>query len=478
MTEFFIERPVRDGPTGRHVSRGTEPGSAPPSTSVSAPPLGVKMTRALRVIVAVQMIAVMAFGSITIMKYPLWSLVDEGAHFDNIAYIAQHGSLPVLGHALATEQELAIAEGLDPTHASIDPRKHGLGGLAYEAFQPPLYYYLATPAFFLSSDYHTKAIILRFFGLGLFVVAIALLARLSRHVLKRRWLIGLAGGMLIFLMPGVMVRAVTISDVNLAVPIAIATVTELWIAWERRSSYRVITAGLLVGCGVLTDLYLAEMVPIFIVVAVITMVGNVSRAHRIRCVAGVALAAAVTVPWFVFNEIHYKALTASNLAKKEQLSTVNRHHLHFGLSEIPGLTVQTLFAPLMPQEWSTWLTGHDLLVYGATLFEVCIVPAAIVLAVALWRRTLQSGYWILILPWLCNIALCWYIDYGQQWQSGAMVARYTYPTLVILGLFTAAAASVFIRSNRTWLVTLITGTAFLIVLWGHLVPSIHDTLVA
>ncbi len=437
------------------------------------------MTRALRVIVAAQIIAVMVFGSITIMKYPLWSLVDEGAHFDNIAYIAKHGSFPVLGHALATQQELAIGEGFNPTHhPTIDPTKHGLGGLDYEAFQPPLYYYLATPAFFLSNDYHTKAIMLRFFGLGLLLVAIALLARLSRHVLKKRWLLGMAGGMLIFLMPGVMVRAVTISDVNLAVPIAIATVTELWIAWERRSSYRVITAGLLVGCGVLTDLYLAEMVPVFIVVAVIAMAGNKSRAHRIRCVAGVALAAAVTVPWFVFNEIHYKALTASNLAKKEQLSTVNPHHLHFGLSEIPGLTVQTLFAPLMPQEWLSWLSGHNLLNYGATLFQVGIVPAAVVLAIALWRRTLQSGYWIFVLPWLCNIALCWYIDYGQQWQSGAMVARYTYPTLVILGLFTAAAASVFIRSNRTWLVTLITGTAFLVVLWGHLVPSIQGTPVA
>ena len=102
--------------------------------------------------------------------------------------------------------------------------------------------------FFLSGNYHTKAILLRFFGLLLLVASIALFARLSRHVLKKRSLLGLSGGLLVFLMPGVVVRMVTISDVNLAVPLAILTVTELWIAWQHRSSRRLVLCGFLVGC--------------------------------------------------------------------------------------------------------------------------------------------------------------------------------------------------------------------------------------
>ncbi len=149
---------------------------------------------------------------------------------------------------MASEQELAIGQGTYPRRTTINPRTDGLGGLSYEA-QPPLYYYLATPVFFLSGNYHTKAILLRYFGLLLLVASIALFARLSRHVLKERWLLGFAGGLLIYLMPGVIVRMVTISDLNLAIPLATLTVTELWIAWERRSSTRLLLCGFLVGCG-------------------------------------------------------------------------------------------------------------------------------------------------------------------------------------------------------------------------------------
>ena len=242
---------------GRHVRR----------RSTGPPALSRRATVAARVVVVVQIAAVVAFGAATIFRYPLWSVVDEGAHFSNIQYIAEHGSYPVLGKALASDQELAISQQRYPRHTTIDARTDGLSGLAYEAFQPPLYYYVATPVFFLSGNYHTKAVLLRLFGLLLLVVAIALTARLSRRVLKDRWLLGLAAGMLVFLMPGIVVRMVTISNVNLAIPLCILTVTEFWITWEQKSAKRLVLCGFLVGCGVLTDLYLIELVPVFVLVA-------------------------------------------------------------------------------------------------------------------------------------------------------------------------------------------------------------------
>lgn len=426
-------------------------------------------------LVVLQIAAVVVFATITILRYPLWSAVDEGAHFDNIVYIAEHGSYPVLGKALASEQELAIGQGVYPKHTTINPRTFGLGGLTYEAFQPPLYYYVATPVFFLSGNYHTKAILLRFFGLLLLVASIVLFARLSRHVLKKRWLLGLSGGLLVFLMPGVVVRMVTISDVNLAVPLAILTVTELWIAWQHRSSRRLVLCGFLVGCSALTDLYLTELIPVFVLVAISVLRGNRRVEDGLAAVSGLVIAGLVVLPWLIFNEVKYHTLTATAIAKREQLAIVNPHHLRDTIGQFPGLTVQNLFQVVLPQEWADRLTAHVTVNYLATIVQVLLIPAAIVLAVALGRRLVSTGYWILILPWVCNIAACLYIDIGQQWQSGSMVARYTYPTLSLVALFIVASILTLFRATRQLLVAVTLSTAVLVGVWVVLVPTIPHT---
>jgi len=429
----------------------------------------------LNVLIAVQIGAVIAFGSITILQYPLWSTVDEGAHFDNIAYIAEHHSLPVLGKSFATEQELAISQGIYPRHTTTIAARDGLSGLDYEAFQPPLYYLVATPFFFLNGNFHSKAIILRFLGLALLLVAIALFARLSRHVLKKRWRLGLAAGLVVFLMPGIVVRMVTISNECLAVPVAIAAATELWIALERRSSRRLIPAGALVSAGVLTDLYLADLVPVFLAVAVVILWRSRTAQELVRVATAAAVGVVIALPWFIFNLVEYHALTGSAVAKAEQLSTVNPHHLHFTVGQVPALTTETLFRPLIPQEWVTVLFNHPLMSYLAELFQALLVPLAIFLAFMLGRRLFTTGYWMLLAPWVGNILLCWYIDIGQQWESGAMVARYTYATLTILGLFVAAAVLASVRSVKPFVWTVVLSTAFVIAVWVQIVPTIHST---
>ncbi len=382
------------------------------------------------------------------------------------------GLYPVLGKTPASEQELAIGQGIYPRHTTINPRKFGLGGLSYEAFQPPLYYYVAAPVSFLSGNYHTKAILLRYFGLLLLMASIALLARLSRHVLGRRWLLGLSGGLLIFLMPGFILRMVTISNLNLAVPLVVLTTTELWIAWKRESPLRLILCGALVGACVLTDLYLFEVVPLYLAVAGILIWRKRDRTAVIPAVSGAALAGLVVLPWLVFNVVKYHALTATAIAKREQLAIVNPQHVRDTIGQLPGYTLSWLFQPLMPEEWGTRLFGHAFYSNLATLFQVLIVPAAVVLALALGRRLISSGLWILLLPVVCNVLLCWYVYYGQQWLSGSMVARYMYATLPLLALFSVASVRVLFSAIRPLLVTLAVSTGFLVALWIFLVPTI------
>ncbi len=431
-----------------------------------------RLTTAAALLVVVQVIAIIVFGAITIQRYPLWSPVDEGAHFDNVIYVAAHGSYPVLGKTLASEQELAIGQGRYPRHTTINPRTFGLGGLTYEAFQPPLYYYVAAPVSLLSGNYHTKAILLRYFGLLLLLVSVGLLARLSRHVLARWWILGLAGGLLVFLMPGVIVRMVTISDVNLAVPLLILTLTELWLAWRHQSWRRLLPCGALVGACILTDLYLAELAAVYVVVALTILWRHRTRVALAWTAAGGVAAGLIVLPWLVFNEVKYHMVTATAIAKKEQLAIVNPTNVHYSLGQVPGQTLQILFKPLMPQEFGGLLVNHAVFSYLADTFEYLIIPAAFVLALLLGRRLLTSGLWLLGLPFVVNLVLCWYIDIGQQWNSGSMVPRYVYPTLAPLALFSVAAVVTRFRSLRPLVVTMTVATAFLVALWIHLVPSI------
>jgi hypothetical protein len=109
------------------------------------------------------------------------------------------------------------------------------------------------------------------------------------------------------------------------------------------------------------------------------------------------------------------------------------------------------------------------------LFEVLLLPAAIVLAIALGKRFFTSGLWIFVLPMACNIGLAWYIDLGQQWQAGSMVSRFIYPTLAFIALFVVAAYLRLASSIRPLLVTLTVSGLFLGALWVHLVPTIHHS---
>jgi 4-amino-4-deoxy-L-arabinose transferase-like glycosyltransferase len=387
-----------------------------------------------------------------------------------VIYVAQYGSYPVLGKTLAGEQELAIAQGVYPRHTTIDPRSFGLAGLAYEAFQPPLYYYVAAPVTYLSGNYRTKALLLRFFGLFLLACSIALMARLSRHVLKERWLLGLAGAMVVFLLPNTVLRMVNISNENLAMPLMVLAVTELWIARTRKDAGRLLVCGLLVGCGILTDLFLLALVPVFLLVAL-----SILRTHRTArdgrlAAAGGGLAVLLVLPWLIFNEVTYHALTANALAKREQIAIINPTHARYTIGRLPGATLSSFLQPLLPKAWLGILVTRSVAAYVAILFEVALILVTLVLAMVLGRRFVTSGYWILACPWFLTLVLCWVVEISAQWP--VLNSRYSLPSLTLLALFGAAAGLMQAGSQRPVLIVSVAVSVFILVLWILAVPTI------
>ena len=95
-------------------------------------------TLLLVLLVYLALVALFAF------KTPPWQNPDEPAHYNYVAYLATEGKLPVLqmGDYDGAYLERLKAEKFPPA-LSIDP-------VRYEFHQPPLYYLLAAPVYWLS----------------------------------------------------------------------------------------------------------------------------------------------------------------------------------------------------------------------------------------------------------------------------------------------------------------------------------------
>lgn len=454
----------------------------------SAPPgLGGGWRGILVGLLAVQLAAIAVLGVVVAFHFPIFSPADEEAHFSYVQQIAQHGSLPILGRSPTSPQGLAIHEGTYPRPATRTYSLKELGGLDYEALQPPLYYVVAVPAFDLTSNYVDKVYSLRVFDVMLLLASVVCVGRLARVVLGDRWMVGWAFALVFLALPGVVVRFVTVSNLALAVPLAILFATELWVGWERHSGRRLTLAGLVLGLAILTQLELLFLIPVFAVV----IVAEALRRRRARFVrapgaarsprpplrkvmAPLAVAVAVpvllTAPWFLFNEVHYHMLTAGPIAIAEQTPAVNPHHLHFSLRHLPDDTVTDLADPTLPEEWEGALGSLPALHYLEFLLSALIVPASLLITTGLGRRLRSVPVAVLGLPFLCNVLELWYIHYGEQWF---ITVRYLYTSVPILLVLAAGASLCVLRSRFLPVLTTVLATGGVLALWAYFLWAYH-----
>jgi hypothetical protein len=416
--------------------------------------------------VLVTQVGVIGFSAVfCALRLPYFSPIDEAAHYSYIQQVAEHGTLPVLGQTEASRQTVAIELGKYPRLVSPSAEQ-GLGRLSYEAFQPPLYYVAAAPVFLLTGNYVDKIYALRLFDVVLLLGAVALAGRLCRMVLKQRWLLGLSMVMVFFLLPGVLVRMVVISNLALTVPMALLFTTELWIAWHRHSLKRLTVAAAVLGMCVLTEIELVLLVPVFLLVVVAEARQRWSLKRALALIGAMVVPAVLVAPWLVFNEVSYHMLTAATIATREQAYLVNPHHLHYSLGQLPNQTA-ALLNPTVPAEWGASLTRQPGLSYLYQVLGVLLIPAAVVLILGTGRRLWTMRTAILGLPWVLNVIEMWYIRYGQQWQVDV---RYTFATVPIL-LILAAEATDIVRARYLPVLVSAGATVAAITLWGFYVLS-------
>ena len=319
-------------------------------------------------LIALQLAAITVVGGVTVVRFHIFAAVDELAHVSFVQEVAEHGSLPWLGRSYVSWQMEAIEQDVYPRRSSVDPRQIGLAGLSYEAFQPPLYYLLAAPAFAIPGNYRDKVIAVRAFDLLLLLAAAAILALLARAVAAEHWQIAYAAALSVLLWPGVIVRVITVSNAALELPLTLVYVLLVWLRL-------LLGAAGALGLCLLTGLTLIFLAPL-LAVAIIALLRE--RRDR-RALALVALAVALPLlllaPWVISNEVRYGALTAGELAEQLQAPLVNPTGEHFGVAAVVS-RLGRLDHALLPQEW--WSQ------YGkAGLAEILWLLPALLLAGAL-----------------------------------------------------------------------------------------------
>jgi 4-amino-4-deoxy-L-arabinose transferase-like glycosyltransferase len=398
------------------------------------------------VLASLQIAAIVVVGVATVARFHVFAAVDEENHFAYVQEVAEHGRLPWLGRDVVSWQVQAIEDEVYPRHSSRDPRRLGYGGLSSEALQPPLYYLLAVPAFSIPSSYRAKVFAVRAFDLLLLLVGVALLAMLARAVLGARWLTGFCLALSVLMWPGIVVRAITVSNAALEIPMVLLYLLTLWHATARRRPGLLVACGAIAGLCVLTQLTLVCLVPLLIVPAWAFL-----RARRGARAWGTILAtlvvpALLVAPWLVSNESRYGALTASTLAKREQQAYLGPPGSEHGLSLVFSLAWRLPRAPV-PQEWWPEYSNSGLAIVLRVLPAV-LVAMALVALIARPRLLWSRASALLASPLVLGLGALVGIVVVADWPS-SFLPRFLNPMLAPFALF-AAWAWITEDRRRSW----------------------------
>lgn len=388
----------------------------------------------LSAVVTIELLTLLIGGAFVVAQ-PLWSPVDELGHYGYVEQLAEQHSMPVLGQTLMPEPVLAIIHGASPKGYYVDPKTQGLYGFNYEAFQPPLYYILATPLFAIVPDYVEKAYALRAFDLVLLLLTAGLGFRLCADLLGRRWRFGYVMLLAVLILPGLVVRSVAISNAALALPISMAFLIVALRAVSAPSRRRVFLAGLLLGAGLLTELQLAALAPLFLMVVWRLWRRQQTWADRGAVLGLTAIPAGILAPWLIFNLVHFHSLTAQAVVLQMQNPIINPAHAHYSVRILPDLTINFLWDVLLPQEWYAFtIPTHPVWQWLDAATKFVLIPLLLLAIVAAWKPLARHRAALLAVPYVGTTVLLWWITFGTQWN--VMLSRYTYwalPSWALLG---------------------------------------------
>jgi hypothetical protein len=242
-------------------------------------------------------IAFLARGAFSSAAVPIWEGFDEWAHFAVVERMVQRGEILVWRQSLISREIEASLElapvpwelrHLPPPCLTEDAywrltaaeraRREQLfyslprawsredargGGVAYEALQPPLYYWIAKPVLFLTRqlDLGARVVVLRWFSVALASLVIPLSFLVTRIVFLSERL-GLLCAALIAAMPEFLVDVARVGNDSLgAVWWTLLTWLVLKAVCDGMTRRRTLFIGAVLGLGLITKAYFLAAIP-------------------------------------------------------------------------------------------------------------------------------------------------------------------------------------------------------------------------
>lgn len=191
-------------------------------------------------------------GSLYAVYTPLWQAPDEPAHYNYIRQLAS-GRFPVMQNQDYDEsyRNAIISSGFDSQY-SIEP-------LSYEDYQPPLYYLLQTPIFWLT-DGNLRA--MRLFAVLLGVMTLTLAYIAIQRVFNLSWLTLTAVAFIAFLPQHVAIQASLNNDALSELLITALLTLLIYFRIEPLTVKKLLTLGFVLGLALLTKVTAYLMAPV------------------------------------------------------------------------------------------------------------------------------------------------------------------------------------------------------------------------
>jgi hypothetical protein len=397
----------------------------------------------------------LVIGTLYALLTPPWQIPDEPAHYNYVRFVAENLRYPVLqmGHYPHEYLEEIKAKGFPP-EMSID-------SIRYEFHQPPLYYSLAVPFYWLTQFWPPaqQVIALRFLSLLLGGGVVYLAYLISREVFPTSQVLALGTAAFVAGVPMHLAMLAAVNNDGLA-ELILAGILWMLVRYvkggekgkegtEGKMPWRLVGLGVLVGFGVLTKTTTLISIPL-VLVAVVLAVGHRPSAigHRLSAIRSPLLAIflpalLLTLPWFIRNAYVYGGLDILGWTRHDAI-VIGQPRTADGLAQYGAARlvknfVLTTFRSFWAQfGWMGVLVDERIYLVLALLCAIVGSGFLIYLARVIRQRDSLSAYQKAALGLLAlsaSLTLLSYLWYNCKFVQHQ--GRYVFPALVPLGLFFA-----------------------------------------
>ncbi|MDE0311710.1 MAG: glycosyltransferase family 39 protein [Caldilineaceae bacterium] len=381
-----------------------------------------------------------ALGILFAVKTPPWQSPDEPAHYNYIAHIATERRLPVLRMGDYNEAYL------EHLKAEKFPPDLSIEAVRYESHQPPLYYLIAVPVYWLSQG---RPLGLRLFSVVLGGGVVLLIFLCARAAVPGSPPIALGVAAFAAFLPMHVALMASVNNDALAELLIAGTVVAL-LRWQRleagsgvdRGGRHLLAAGILIGLGFLTKATVYTLLPVALVVVFAQSVwpGSAGRtpagelALRLALVVGPALL--LGLPWWIRNSLLYGNLDILGLSWHDAVVTGQPTAAAWIAENGWGAYWERAWTFTSKSFWGVfgWLgVFMDARVYTFLFILTALAAVGIFFRFRAgatsnewqWARFLSSPGMTLLLLWLATLAAYGWYNLGFIQHQG----RYLFPAL-------------------------------------------------